>query len=112
MATEQVLQQIQSALSNGGTALRANLKLTPAGGDGDKVFPPTYEGGQYATEQRLINGERVETVLLDSVQSQANRIEQALLSAHRQGAHPDSRAGGGLRRLRSCHQPRCAAPHL
>lgn len=85
MATEQVLQQIQSALSNGGTALRANLKLTPAGGDGDKVFPPTYEGGQYATEQRLINGERVETVLLDSVQSQANRIEQALLSAHRQG---------------------------
>ena len=56
----------------------------PAGGPGDKVFPPTYEGGKYATEERIDpeTGERRPCVLLDSVQSQANRMELALLEAH------------------------------
>lgn len=68
-----------------GAALRCRRCLQPAGGTGDKVFPPTYEGGKYATEERVINGERVPCVLLDSVQSQANRIEMALLEATREG---------------------------
>src|SRR5262249_15936895 len=63
--------------------VRIVTRLGGAGGPGDKVFPPTYEGGQYATEKRRLNGQEVETVLLDSVQSQANRMEQALLEACR-----------------------------
>jgi len=64
-------------------ALRLRRRLQPAGGAGDKVFPPTYEGGKYALETRTINGERLPCVLLDSVQSQANRMELALLRAAR-----------------------------
>jgi CRISPR-associated protein Csb1 len=71
----------------GGTlnAVRAVTRLQPAGGAGDKVFPPTYEGAQYATEKRRIDGQPVDAVLLDSVQSQANRMEQVLLQACRRG---------------------------
>lgn len=58
----------------------------PAGGKGDKVFPPTYQGGKYAVEKRVAaDGEVVDCVLLDSVQSQANRMELALLEACRAG---------------------------
>jgi CRISPR-associated protein Csb1 len=46
------------------------------------VFPPTYEGGKYATEDRNINGQKLPCVLLDSVASQANRIELALQDAY------------------------------
>ncbi|MEZ5374565.1 MAG: type I-U CRISPR-associated protein Cas7 [Microthrixaceae bacterium] len=58
---------------------------TPRGPD-DKVFPPTYEGGRYATETRRINGEACEAVVLDSVASQANRQELALLVEKNAGA--------------------------
>ncbi|TVQ88971.1 MAG: type I-U CRISPR-associated protein Cas7 [Deltaproteobacteria bacterium] len=73
-----------------GVALRANLELQPAAGPGTKVFPPTYADAQdkkdrerygehkYATELRRIDGEDVLCVLLDSVASQANRMELAL----------------------------------
>ena len=67
------------------TAIRSITKLQPAGGEGDKVFPPTYADSTYAFETRMINGNKVETVLLDSVQSQANRFEEALLDAYRSG---------------------------
>ena len=60
----------------------------PVGGPGDKVFPPTYEGGSYATEQRYVDGEEVACVLLDSVQSQANRMEIALLHEWEAGRAP------------------------
>lgn len=67
-------------------AIRFSANLQPAGGRGDKVFPPTYAGGQYALESRVDeHGVVKEVVLLDSVQSQANRMEQALLTAHRAG---------------------------
>jgi CRISPR-associated protein Csb1 len=62
-------------------ALRSLVQLRPAGGDNDKIFPPTYAGGDYATEIRRIDGEAVDCVLLDSVQSQANRFESALQDA-------------------------------
>ena len=65
------------------TAFRRLARLQPAGGAGDKVFPPTYEGAEYALEERVIDGRRVPCALLDSVQSQANRMELALLAAVR-----------------------------
>ncbi len=68
------------------SALRMSLTLQPAGGIGDKVAPPTHEGGKYAYEDRIISGAKVQTVLLDSVQSQANRLEDALLSRIKAGA--------------------------
>jgi len=47
------------------------------------VFPPTYAGAVYAIEKRRVPGrdEPVTCVLLDSVQSQANRMEEALQDA-------------------------------
>ncbi|MFN7925864.1 MAG: type I-U CRISPR-associated RAMP protein Csb1/Cas7u [Bryobacteraceae bacterium] len=71
------------------TALRAVTRLAPVGGTGDKVFPPTYEGGKYAEEERHLGEEKpLHCVLLDSVQSQANRMELALLEARRAGRIP------------------------
>ncbi|MBI5517985.1 MAG: type I-U CRISPR-associated protein Cas7 [Deltaproteobacteria bacterium] len=70
----------------GAAAIRCITRLQPGGGPGDKVFPPTYHQDdkravRYATEQRRVNGHTVDTVLLDSVASQANRMEEALLEA-------------------------------
>ena len=47
------------------------------------MFPPTFAGARYAIEKRRIPGrsEPVTCVLLDSVQSQANRMELALQEA-------------------------------
>jgi CRISPR-associated protein Csb1 len=72
---------LQEAVAGTAAAFRLRQRLQPAGGPGDKVFPPTYEGGQYATEERWINGQKVPCVLLDSVASQANRMESALQKA-------------------------------
>lgn len=69
------------ACGGGMSALRMVLPLQPMGGNGDKVAPPTHEKGKYAYEKRVMDGRQdVQTVLLDSVQSQANRFEEALLS--------------------------------
>jgi CRISPR-associated protein Csb1 len=77
-------KDLSAALRGHAAALRCVTEYQPAGGIGDKVFPPTYEGGRYATETRVLEGgEIAECVLLDSVQSQANRMELALLEAHR-----------------------------
>jgi CRISPR-associated protein Csb1 len=85
-------QRLTAAVRGGGTAIRCTTRLTPAGGPGDKVFPPTFlnERGHtvYATETRLIDGHAVECVLLDSVPSQANRLELALLTAQERGEIP------------------------
>lgn len=77
------LDALKSAVAGRAAALRCRRILQPAGGKGDKVFPPTYEGGTYAFEERVIEGQRIPCVLLDSVQSQANRMELALLQATR-----------------------------
>lgn len=72
-------------VTDGGVAIRVRQQLQPAGGPGDKVFPPTYATGdnklKYACETRRIDGHDVPVVLLDSVASQANRIEESLLAA-------------------------------
>lgn len=70
-----------------GAAFRCRTVLQPAGGPGDKVFPPTYAEAVYAVEQRRLPNyeEPVTCVLLDSVQSQANRMEEALQDAVDEG---------------------------
>ena len=77
------LEELRNAVSGTAAVFRSITELQPAGGQGDKVFPPTYEGGKYATEKRLLPDaeESVDCVVLDSVQSQANRMELALLGA-------------------------------
>ena len=81
------LKTLRDTVSGTAAAFRCVTDYQPAGGPGDKVFPPTYEGGKYATEERIDpdTGEIKPCVLLDSVQSQANRMELALLEAHRAG---------------------------
>ena len=64
-----------------GAAIRRIRRLEPAGGPGDKVFPPTYPangGPTHVFEERVFGGERKSCVLLDSAQSQANRMELGL----------------------------------
>ncbi len=82
------LDHIRDALAGNAAAFCSVTDYQPAGGPGDKVFPPTYEGGSYATEARYIDGGEVPCVLLDSVQSQANRMEMALLEEWEAGRAP------------------------
>lgn len=77
------------------SAFRRRRRLQPVGGPGDKLFPPTYPGEgrnnpppRHVFERRHINGREVWCVLVDSVQSQANRLEEALLEAARAGGIP------------------------
>lgn len=90
MAETLTLEILKNAVAGTAAAFRCVTELQPAGGAGDKVFPPTYEGGKYAFENRHVPGrdEPVPCVLLDSVQSQANRMELALLDAWRAGRLP------------------------
>lgn len=69
-------------------ALRRRQRLQPVGGAGDKLFPPTYpgQGPRHVHERRHLDGRELWCVLLDSVQSQANRLEETLLAALRDGA--------------------------
>src|SRR4051812_47310301 len=86
------LDTLTAALT-GAAAIRAVTHLDPAGGPGDKVFPPTYvkernATTRYALEPRHRDGREVNTVLLDSVASQANRFEEALLEGWRRKELP------------------------
>ena len=83
MPEKLTLKVLQEAVAGRAAALRSIAKLQPAGGAGSKVFPPTYAGAVYATEKRRLPGhnEPVDCVLLDSVQSQANRMEESLQQA-------------------------------
>ena len=74
-------------------AIRRIRRMQPAGGVGDKLFPPTYpaerEGPQrHVFERRRLDDREVWCVLIDSVQSQANRMEEALLAAAAEEAIP------------------------
>ena len=80
-------------------ALRSRLALQPIGGPRDHVFPPIYAAGpddgskhpRYAVEPCTLDDRTALRVLVDSVASQANRQEQALVAARRSGriAFPD-----------------------
>ena len=73
-------------------ALRRRQRLQPVGGKGDKIFPPTYPGEgrnappRHVFERRRVDGNDVWCVLVDSVQSQANRLEESLLEIIREGS--------------------------
>jgi CRISPR-associated protein Csb1 len=81
--------ELHEAVAGSAVGLRARIPLEPLGGPGDKIAPPTYgtEGREtkYATERRRVDGAAVDAVVLDSVASQANRFELALLDSYRRG---------------------------
>src|SRR5689334_9960701 len=94
------LDKLRAAIAGDYAGIRRVTTLMPVGDP--KIYPATYEGGQYALERRKVverdRGEdsrqdkgdhgrvtEVDTVLLDSVPSQANRVELALLGAYRRG---------------------------
>lgn len=62
--------------------LRLRLRLQPLYGPGEVIFPCTVAGGKYQISNRRIPGyeQSVLCAILDSVQSQANRMEDALLA--------------------------------
>lgn len=84
------ISELTQAVSDD-AAFRRRLRLQPVGGVGDRVYGPTYpaEGRdttpRHVFETRRVAGESVETSLLDSVQSSANRAEEALLDLVRAG---------------------------
>ena len=84
---------LKEAVSGTAAAFRSRTTLQPAGGEGAKVFPPTYAGAVYATEKRRLPGhdQPVDCVLLDSVQSQANRMEEALQRSQKRSKGLDPR---------------------
>jgi CRISPR-associated protein Csb1 len=79
--------ELRKLVAGDAVAIRGVATLEPAGGPGDKIFPPTHAvddkkrpepGAKYAFETRRIDIQDVRCVLIDSVQSQANRMEEAL----------------------------------
>lgn len=91
---ESVIRTLSGALDpttggdlRGAAAVRLRIRLQPAGGSGTKVMPPTYaperrdDPPRYVLEERAIDGGKHECVSLDSVASQANRLEVALAGA-------------------------------
>lgn len=80
------VDELKKLVAGDTVAIRGAATLEPAGGPGDKIFPPTHAvgdrnkaaGAKYAFETRRIDQQEVRCVLLDSVQSQANRMEEAL----------------------------------
>jgi CRISPR-associated protein Csb1 len=80
------LDELSQYVEKEAVAVRGRATLEPAGGPCDKIFPPTHSvgdnerrpGAKYAFETRRIGGRDVPCVLLDSVQSQANRMEETL----------------------------------
>ena len=88
---ELTFERLKEAVAGTSVALRSRMVLQPAGGQGDKIFPPSYaperqNTHKYAVEDRQVgDSDKISrTVLLDSVASQANRAELALLEGWEQ----------------------------
>lgn len=88
--------ELRAGVAGDAAGIRCRTVLQPLGGPGDKVFPPTYgildnPETRYAIEERYVpsengsSGSVSRSVVLDSVASQANRLELALLEAIRRG---------------------------
>ena len=85
---------LAATASGGPSCLASTTRLRPAGGFHTAVAPPKYLQGTgnsaasvYVYEQRFLDGEFRHTVLIDSKQSQLNRLEAELDRARRDG-HP------------------------
>lgn len=84
MNTTDILERLAAAvrLESDDAAIRIESEYVPQGGPTAKVHPPTYiadrDGSRYHRESRWRDGQQVDVVVLDSIQSQANRAEQAL----------------------------------
>lgn len=91
MTVEGVYEELRSATALEGDRALIRIRTTyqPAGGDGARIYPPTYPADQgrspYVTETRVVEGAERYDVLLDGVPSQANRAELALLKGLRGG---------------------------
>jgi CRISPR-associated protein Csb1 len=80
-------------LSSDDAAVVIDARWEPVGGSVTRIYPPTFpldaadptRQRPYIVEPRLVDGERVETVVLDQVPSQANRIEEVVGHAVRTG---------------------------
>lgn len=89
------LDQLLNAVSTS-SVIRYSVDLATLSADGI-VCPPTYAAAKrgeppyISFRQAFVNGERKDVVVLDSPQSQSNRVEMALLAAHRAGTshYPD-----------------------
>ncbi len=90
------IKDLSDALKGHAAAFRCRTVYQPMAGEGTTVFPSTYEGGKYATvgyrDEKTgyrsddEKGKKLaDQVVLDSVQSQANRMELALLDAWQDG---------------------------
>ncbi|MDR1768296.1 MAG: type I-U CRISPR-associated protein Cas7 [Propionibacteriaceae bacterium] len=79
------LDTLLAACSAGGSsALSSVTPLRPAGGEMAAIAPAKYAArqgtvGTYVISTRYVDGEPWRTVLIDSSQSQSNRVEQALM---------------------------------
>lgn len=95
-------EDLQKAVSGTAAGFRATTRLEPLGGPDDKLYPPTFgdavripvpvgedrderRKSKYALEWRRIEGASKLCVVLDSVASQANRLETALLDGYERG---------------------------
>ena len=93
---------VEQAVAGTAAGFRCITRLEPLGGPGDKLFPPTFgdtvalpvpvgenreerRRTKYAVEWRRVEGVSRLCVVLDSVASQANRMELALLDACERG---------------------------
>jgi CRISPR-associated protein Csb1 len=91
MKAEAFYGELRSAVALVGerAVIRISSTYEPAGGPGSRVYPPTYptDNGQspYLVEERFFEGVARPDVVLDTVPSQANRAEEALLRARRSG---------------------------
>jgi CRISPR-associated protein Csb1 len=81
MSADEISERLAAAVQLVGddAAIRIRAEYAPLAGWDAKVFPPTYLGPSYHFEERWDeSGERVPVCVLDSYQSQANRVEAAL----------------------------------
>jgi CRISPR-associated protein Csb1 len=89
MNIAEVYGELRSAVALEGERALIRIRTTyqPAGGEGARVYPPTYPTDQgkspYLLEKRVVAGVERDAVLLDGVPSQANRAELALLKGLR-----------------------------
>lgn len=67
------------------TGIVVHAMYQPVGGIGGKIMPPTYPDGPYLLEDRWVDGDMHQTVVIDQAPSQANRVEEALRLARDAG---------------------------